>query len=567
MLIDDLREIQARHGYLPEEELKSLSERKGIPLYEAHGVASFYPHFRLKPPPAATLRVCTDLTCHLHGACDLLETLRETVDYAGLENWEVSGVSCLGQCDGAPAVSINERSYRSMSPDRLGNFVARLAEDGTVARQPTRRRAGPGLIDPYGHPLAAESLKAWVSDGNSDRILQAVKDSGLCGMGGAGFPTGVKWDLVRKAESEVKYAICNADESEPGTFKDRDILYHYPHLVVEGLILGGLVAGANQGYLYLRHEYDREREVLEKTIRAFYSEGYLGDGVLNSEHSFHLEIFDSPGGYICGEETALLEAMEGKRAEPRNKPPFPGTHGLHGRPTLINNVETFAWVPAILRRGADWFRSQGINGASGRKYIALSGHVNRPGVYEIPLGTRVRDLIDNEGGGVSGGRKLKAFSPGGTSSGFLPASMADIPLDFKPLADAGSMLGSGAVIVLAEGTDMVDLALNAVTFFRNESCGKCVPCRTGTEHLVQLLEKVLAGNGRPDMLAPVKDVAEAMELSSICGLGQAAALPLTSARRHFPEEFEIRCRQAADRKADHQADRQADRTTGGADAQ
>ncbi|MCY4544968.1 MAG: NADH-quinone oxidoreductase subunit NuoF [Gemmatimonadetes bacterium] len=567
MLIDDLREIQARHGYLPEEELKSLSERKGIPLYEAHGVASFYPHFRLEPPPEATLRVCTDLTCHLHGACDLLETLRETVDYAGLENWEVSGVSCLGQCDGAPAVSINDRSYRSMSPDRLSNFVARLAEDGRVARQPTRRRASPGLIDPYGHPLAAESLKAWVTDGNSDRILQAVKDSGLCGMGGAGFPTGVKWDLVRKAESEVKYAICNADESEPGTFKDREILYHYPHLVVEGLILGGLVAGANQGYLYLRHEYDREREVLEKTIRAFYSEGYLGDGVLNTEHSFHLEIFDSPGGYICGEETALLEAMEGKRAEPRNKPPFPGTHGLHGRPTLINNVETFAWVPAILRRGAEWFRSQGINGAAGRKYFALSGHVNRPGVYEIPLGTRVRDLIDNEGGGVSGGRKLKAFSPGGTSSGFLPASMADIPLDFKPLADAGSMLGSGAVIVLAEGTDMVDLALNAVTFFRNESCGKCVPCRTGTEHLVQLLEKVLEGNGRPDMLAPVQDVAEAMELSSICGLGQAAALPLTSARMHFPEEFEILCRQAADRQADHQADHQADRTTGGADAQ
>ncbi len=563
MLIDDLREIQARHGYLPEEELKSLSERKGIPLYEAHGVASFYPHFRLKPPPAATLRVCTDLTCHLHGACDLLETLRETVDYAGLEDWEVTGVSCLGQCDGAPAVSINDRSYRSMSPDRLSNFVARLAEDGRVARQPTRRRASPGLIDPYGHPLAAESLKAWVSDGNSDRILQAVKDSGLCGMGGAGFPTGVKWDLVRKAESEVKYAICNADESEPGTFKDREILYHYPHLVVEGMILGGLVVGANQGYLYLRHEYDREREVLEKTIRAFYSAGYLGDGVLNSEHSFHLEIFDSPGGYICGEETALLEAMEGKRAEPQNKPPFPGTHGLHGRPTLINNVETFAWVPAILRRGAEWFRSQGINGAAGRKYIALSGHVNRPGVYEIPLGTRIRDLIDNEGGGVSGGRKLKAFSPGGTSSGFLPASMSDIPLDFKPLADAGSMLGSGAVIVLAEGTDMVDLALNAVTFFRNESCGKCVPCRTGTEYLVQLLEKVLEGNGRPNMLAPVKDVAEAMELSSICGLGQAAALPLTSARRHFPEEFEILCRQATGL----QADRQADRTTGGADAQ
>lgn len=545
MLIDDLREIQARHGYLPEAELKSLSERKGVPLYEAHGVASFYPHFRLKPPPGATLRVCTDLSCHLHGACDVLETLRETARYAGLDDWEVSGVSCLGQCDGAPAVSINDRSYRSMSEERLGRFVARLATEGKLARQPLRRRANQGLIDPYVHPRAAESLRQWAEDGDADRIVQAVKDSGLCGMGGAGFPTGVKWDLVRKTKSEVKYAICNADESEPGTFKDREILFHYPHLVIEGLTLGGLAVGASRGYLFLRHEYDREREALEKTIRAFYASGYLGDGILNSEHSFHLEIFDSPGGYICGEETALLEAMEGKRAEPRNKPPFPGTYGLHGRPTLINNVETFAWVPAILQRGADWFRSQGINGAAGRKYIALSGHVNRPGVYEIPLGTRVCDLIDNEGGGVSGGRRLKAFSPGGASSGFLPASMADIPLDFKPLADAGSMLGSGAVIVLAEGSDMADLARNAVTFFRNESCGKCVPCRTGTERLVRMLDVVLEGSDRSETMEPVEDVAEAMELSSICGLGQAAALPLTSALRYFPDEFKSRCRHGA----------------------
>ena len=547
MLIDDLREIQARHGYLPEEELKSLSERRGIPLYEAHGVASFYPHFRLKPPPEATIRVCTDLSCHLHGACDVLESLRETVEYAGLDQWEVTGTSCLGQCDGAPAVSINDGSYRSMSVDRLGKTVARLAEAGKIARQPLRRRINPGLIDPYGHPLAAGSLRQWVSEGDAERIVQVLEDSGLRGMGGAGFPTGVKWDLVRKAESGVKYVICNADESEPGTFKDREILYHYPHLVIEGMILGGLVAGAHHGYVFLRHEYDREREVLEQTIRAFYKAGFLGDGILNSNRSFHLEIFDSPGGYICGEETALLEAMEGKRAEPRNKPPYPGTHGLHGRPTLINNVETFAWVPAILHRGAEWFRSQGVNGAVGRKYIALSGHVERAGVYEVPLGTRVCDLIRDCGGGVSGGRKLQAFAPGGASSGFLPASMAEIPLDFKPLADAGSMLGSGAVVAVAEGADMVDLARNVLTFFRNESCGKCVPCRTGTAYLVQLLDTVMESGARADSLEPVADVAEAMELTSICGLGQAAALPLTSALRHFPKEFETPCRHAVTR--------------------
>lgn len=539
MLIEDLREIQSRYGYLPEEELKNLSESKGIPLYELNSVASFYPHFNLRPPCDYTLRVCTDLSCHLHGASDVLENLRETVDYAGLEDWEVTGVSCLGQCDGAPAISINNRCYRKMSGDRLGQFVTRLAADGKLNRQPFKRLIKRGQIDPYDDQiLNVGSLKEWAVDEDGSRIIQVIKDSTLCGMGGAGFPTGVKWELVSKAESEVKYVICNADESEPGTFKDREILYHYPHLVIEGIILGGLVVGARQGFIFLRHEYDREREVLARTIKKYYSLGYLGDNILNTKRAFHLKIFDSPGGYICGEETALLEAMEGKRAEPRNKPPFPGTHGLYGQPTLINNVETFAWVSSILQRGSEWFKTQGTNGAAGLKYIALSGHVEKPGVYEIQLGTRICDIIDEYGGGISGGRQLKAFSPGGISSGFLPASMADICFDFRSLSKIGSMLGSGGLIVVAEGSDMVDLALNAVTFFRNESCGKCIPCRTGTDHLVQMLDVVREGGAASELLEPVEDLAEAMRLTSICGLGQTAALPLISALKYFPDEFE-----------------------------
>jgi NADH:ubiquinone oxidoreductase subunit F (NADH-binding) len=272
-------------------------------------------------------------------------------------------------------------------------------------------------------------------------------------------------------------------------------------------------------------------------LRRFYREGFLGKRILDSGYGFDLEIFDSPGGYICGEETALLEAMEGKRAEPRNKPPFPGTHGLHGKPTLINNVETFSWIPSILRHGAEWFRSQGVNGAVGLKYIALSGHVRSPGVYEIALGTTVRELIEGYGGGISGGRSLRAFAPGGASSGFLPAFMADIPLDFSTLARAGSMLGSGAVIVIAEDADMVEMARNVAAFFRNESCGKCVPCRVGTEQLVRILDHALDGKGTMDDLNPIPDVAEAMALTSICGLGQAAALPVTSMLKHFPEDL------------------------------
>jgi formate dehydrogenase/NADH-quinone oxidoreductase subunit F len=560
MLIDDLKAIQHRHGYLPAEELRTLSERTRTPLYAIHGVASFYPHFRLDPPPRVQIRVCRDLSCHLHGACALLDTLTETVERAGLDGWDVQPVSCLGQCDGAPAVSINDRSYARVTLDRLAGYVEALAAGRPLRRQPLRRGVRPAQIDPYtdcGLPSAdcgmkqqviadqgpgvaspCEAVRQLLRDRDPDRVIAALKESGLRGMGGAGFPAGVKWALVRQTEGSVRYVVCNADESEPGTCKDRELLRTVPYLILEGMIVAGLVVGAARGYVFLRHEYDREREVLDRAIRRFYREGVLGEDVCGSGQAFHLEIFDSPGGYICGEETALLEAMEGKRAEPRNKPPFPGTHGLHGKPTLINNVETFAWIPAILLRGGAWFKSQGVNGAAGLKYIALSGHVRRPGVYEIPLGTTVRHLIEQCGGGIQDGRRLKAFMPGGASSGFLPASMADIPLDFAPLAKAGSMLGSGAVVAIAEGADMVDLARNVMTFFRNESCGKCVPCRTGTEQLVRMLDRVLDGDGDTALLDPVPDLAETMALTSICGLGQAASLPVTSMLKHFPDEVQ-----------------------------
>lgn len=538
MLIDELKAIQRRRGYLPADELQALSKRTRIPLYDIHGVATFYPHFRLEPPPEVDIRVCTDVSCHLHGACELMDTLEETVERAGLDRWKTGAVSCLGQCDGAPAVAINGRSYARVTLDRLSGYLDTLAAGRPLRRQRLKRSGGARRIDPYNGETRFEALKRFVQHSDPDSLITALKTSGLRGMGGAGFPAGVKWELVKNAPGEIKYVVCNADESEPGTCKDRELLRAVPHLMVEGVILGALVTGARKGYVFLRHEYDREREILDRTIKRGYRDGVLGDRILGTDRSFHLEIFDSPGGYICGEETALLEALEGKRAEPRNKPPFPGTHGLHGKPTLINNVETFAWIPVILRRGAGWFKMQGVNGASGLKYIALSGHVRRPGVYEIPLGTTVRELIDRYGGGVSGGRRLKAFAPGGASSGFLPASMADVPLDFKALADAGSMLGAGAVVAVAEGTCMLDLAKNVISFFRNESCGKCVPCRTGSQQLVAMLDAVSKGEGAPDTLDPVPDLAETMALTSICGLGQAAPLPVTSVLKYFREEVE-----------------------------
>jgi formate dehydrogenase/NADH-quinone oxidoreductase subunit F len=354
----------------------------------------------------------------------------------------------------------------------------------------------------------------------ADHILTQLKASGLRGMGGAGFQTGIKWEFVRKEAATPKHVICNADESEPGTFKDALILRDQPHLVIEGMLLAGLTVGAESGIVFLRHEYEVERQALQAAIDEATAAGLLG--------AFTLEIFVSPGGYILGEETALLECLEDKRGEPRNKPPFPGRVGLHGRPTLINNVETFANVPGIVRNGADWWVKLGAgDGFPGPKFIAVSGHVERPGVYQVPLGTPFSDLL-SLAGGVSGGRRLLAFAPGGASSNFLPASMSDVRLSFTELAKAGSMLGSGAVVVVAEGTDLLAVAANVTRFFRNESCGKCVPCRVGSQKAVELLDAVVEGRQSRGSLAGLPDLAEAMALTSICGLGQVAVAPALS---------------------------------------
>jgi NADH:ubiquinone oxidoreductase subunit F (NADH-binding) len=343
---------------------------------------------------------------------------------------------------------------------------------------------------------------------------------------------------VRNAAGDEKYIVCNADESEPGTFKDRFLLENVPHLLVEGMLLAGLVTGARLGIVYIRHEYEGQLEIIEHEIAAARAAGALGPSVFGSGRAFELETFVSPGGYICGEESALLEALEGKRGEPRNKPPFPVTHGLHNKPTVINNVETFALAPVILARGAEWFRAQGKAGASGLKFVGISGDVVRPGVYEIGMGTPAREVIFERAGGMAGGRPLKAWAPSGPSSGFLPPSMVDVPLDFDSLAKAGSMLGSGALLALSDEACMLDMALNAVRFFRNESCGKCVPCRVGSAKMVDVLADIAGGRGRPEHLAMIDDLSHALIQTSICGLGQVVPMPIRSVLTHFRDEVD-----------------------------
>jgi len=523
-LFDRLKAIQSQFGYLPAIQLQSLSKSIGIPLAQIHGVADFYPHFHLAPPPKVTVRVCSDMSCHLRGADPLRAGLEQRFRSMSDRDLSIQPVSCLGQCDGAPALSINDRPYRDVTAPQAEAMVIAALGGAFLDIAPDPIQTGLPA-DPYRDSPHYGALRHLLQTGDVVSVIAHLKASGLPGLGGAGFPTGIKWEAVRNAPGDEKYVVCNADESEPGTIKDRFILHHLPHLVIEGMIIAGLVTGARRGILYLRHEYQAQEKILEQELHRCHREGLIG------KH-FDLELFISPGGYICGEETALIEAIEGKRAEPRNKPPFPVTHGVFNKPTALNNVETLANVPLILVNGADWYKSHAL------KFVGISGDVRHPGIFCVPMGTPVSDVIFGLAGGIPDGKRLKAFAPSGPSSGYLPASLADTPLDFKSLAAAGSMLGSAAIVICAEGRCMLDMALNAVTFFRNESCGKCVPCRSGTEKMVDILTGWTKGRGSAADLKLVDELSEAMKLASICGLGQFAHAPISSVLKHFREEIE-----------------------------
>ncbi len=530
-LIPALNAIQERAGWLPREELVALSHEVHRPLYEIEGLISFYPHFRTEPPKKAELRVCHDLSCWLRGADERIARLRER--YGPDAEVEFVEGSCLGRCDIAPAATVNESPVSLDDADAAVTAAREAAPRGRNGHNghnghhaddgKSQHRSWPN--DPY--PTAADRYGALrsVLAGRVDAadIITALKDAGLRGMGGAGFPAGRKWDLVATQEATPKYVICNADESEPGTFKDREILATQPYLVLEGLLLGMLAIGAEEGWVFIRHEYGPEEQVIRREIEWLRESGLVGPDAGGSGRRLSVEVFTSPGGYILGEESALIECMEGHRGEPRNKPPFPGTYGLHGQPTLMNSVETLAHVPIIAARGAAWWTAQGRGDHAGLKFFAVSGHVERPGVYCVPMGTTVRELLDLAGG-VAGGRPLGAIQPGGASSNFIGPDRLDVELDFGTLQAAGSMLGSGALVVMAEGTDLLAAAVNVLRFFRDESCGKCVPCRVGSSKA----HTILSGSGPGEQVA---ELAEVMRRTSICGLGQVALGPVMSVLR------------------------------------
>ncbi len=537
-IFDQLREIQDRYGYLPPDQLRALSGETGTPLFRIHGVADFYPHFQLKPPPKVCMNVCSDMACHIRGSDELRDGLTERFRGMSASDVVIGKTSCLGQCDGAPAIAINDHVYREVTTAQAEALVLTALGGKPLPELPVAPPQTGLAPDPYPDGERYLAVRQLVASKDFDGVIAQLKAAGLPGMGGAGFPTGMKWEAVRKAPGATKYVVCNADESEPGTIKDRFIMHNLPFLVIEGMILAGLVTGARQGIFYIRHEYPVQEHIIEEEIHRCYEAGLLGENILGSGLSFDLEVFVSPGGYICGEETALIEAIEGKRAEPRNKPPFPVYEGLWNKPTALNNVETFANVPQILVRGIDWFKAQGQNGLAGLKFVGVSGDVVNPGIFIIPMGTPAKDVILGLAGGIRDGKAFKAFAPSGPSSGYLPASLAETRLDFKSMAAIGSMLGSGAIVVCSEDRCMLDMALNALQFFRNESCGKCVPCRVGSQKLVDIVTGWTKGKGTPADIALVDELSSAMKLASICGLGQFAHSPLTSVLTHFRAEVE-----------------------------
>jgi len=507
-LIQELYALQGKHGYLREEDLRELSRRTRVPLYEIEGVSTFYPHFRRTSPPKMHVTVCRDVSCFLRDGGASVKRLEALCE--DREGVECHAVSCLGRCDAAPAGTVNDVP---VTPDAV---EAILEDPSTLpANDPTQTPRG-YRCDPYAPNERYGVLKDVLQDPvDLDGMIERIKGSGLRGMGGAGFPTGLKWELVRKEKATPKYVVCNADESEPGTFKDRVILEELPHLVIEGLVLAALAVGAHEGWIYIRHEYVKEAASLRTAISRAYKEGVLGQSVFGSGFRFDLQVFVSPGGYILGEETALIEALEGKRGEPRNKPPYPGSRGLHGKPTLMNNVETLALVPHVLKTG-----KQDL------KFFSISGDVVTPGVHEVLVGATLRQLVDLCGG-MRDGKELLAFLPGGASTEFLAADQADIVMDWKSLQEAGSALGAGSVVIVGEGADMLACARNLTAFFRNESCGKCVPCRVGTQKAVTMIDD--------KDLARMPELHETLLETSICGLGQAALNPILSVLKRFPD--------------------------------
>ena len=515
MLIESLHLIQDRYKCLKPRHLTALSELTNLPLTEIYETASFYAHFDIYKeddltPPDTTIRVCDGITCEMNGCKSLEKDLKDNLD----SNVRVVRAPCMGRCHQAPVVEVGKKHFVNAN---LSLVQKALEEQDT-------KPVIPNYIsyDDYVKEGGYKILKDCIEDKKDPmKLIEEMEQSGLRGLGGAGFPTGRKWRFVR-AEDKPRLMAINGDEGEPGTFKDHHYLTRDPHRFLEGMLIAAWVVEATDVYIYMRDEYPDVIKFLKKEIKI------LEDNNLNIKTRIHFR--RGAGAYICGEESSMLESLEGKRGLPRHKPPFPSQVGLFGRPTLIHNVETVFWVREILEKGAVWFSSHGLNGRKGLRTYSVSGRVKNPGVKLAPAGITIKQLIDEYCGGIQEGHTFKAYLPGGASGGILPAKLDNVPLDFDTLQEHGCFIGSAAVVVLSDKDNMKDIAKNLMFFFHDESCGQCTPCRNGTEKALKLMNE---SSWDVDLL---KELSSAMMDASICGLGQAAPNPMLSVIKHFPEE-------------------------------
>jgi bidirectional [NiFe] hydrogenase diaphorase subunit len=512
------------------------------------------------------VRVCMATACHSSGAPAVLDALKASCG-GQAEGCQVTGVGCMGLCSAGPMVAIappgadlrsatlyrdvtveDARSFGDPSGDTALEHRRTSTEQPFFQRQRWIVRENSGLIDPDRiQPYVAiggyQTLVRALTELTPAEVIAEVTDSGLRGRGGGGYPTGLKWSTVAKMPGEPKYVVCNADEGDPGAFMDRAILESDPHRLLESMAIAAYAVRANYGYIYIRAEYPLAVQRLKSAIREAKRHGFLGNHIAETPFSFEVELRLGAGAFVCGEETALMASIEGNRGQPHPRPPYPAEHGLWGQPTLINNVETFANIVPILREGGQWFASIGTEGSTGTKVFALAGNIQNGGLIEVDMGISLREVIEAIGGGIPGGKAVKAVQTGGPSGGCVPAAELDVPVDYDSLKRVGTMMGSGGMIVMDESSSMIDVARYFMEFCMSESCGKCVPCRTGTQQMHDLLGRLAAGTGTRGDLELLEELCEVVQATSLCGLGQTAPSPVISTLRYFRHEYEAQLRE------------------------
>ncbi len=555
-----LRLVQERFGHVALEAEEWVGRLVGVSPAHVHEVVTFYTLFRRQPAGKYHIQVCQNIACALQGGAETLSAIAERLGIKPGETtpdgmFTLEAVECLCACEAAPVMQVNDRYVGPVTADTVDTL---LRHPDDLPPMTLMFRGTPGLVEPvvsrrftykdsdaietYVRDEGYQAARKALTEMTPEQVIAEVTASNLRGLGGAGFPTGKKWSFVPRQSPKPKFLVVNADEGEPGTLKDRYIILKDPHRLLEGIIIAAYAVGAHKAFIYIRGEYAEPAAVLERAIADAYKYGFLGQRIFNTDYALELVLHRGAGAYICGEESALLESLEGKKGFPRLRPPYPAVSGLFASPTLINNVETLAFVPTILQKGGEWFAKLGYGKAGGTRLFSVSGHVRTPGLYEASHGITLRELID-AAGGVPEGRQLKAVIPGGISAKLLRADEIDVHMDFDSLLAAGTMAGSAGVIVMDDTTCIPQALWYASKFFAHESCGQCSPCREGTGWVFKIVDRILRGQGRPEDLDNLLGIASNMEGRTICVFADAAAWPVQSYIKKFRSEFEYHIRE------------------------